>query len=691
MAADSIMEPKYRVAVDTGGTFTDLCLVDDATGKLAVAKVPSTPSDPAEGVINGVRKLMAIGGLQAGEIGFFLHGTTVATNALLEGKGAPTGLITTEGFEDVLLIGRQNRPRLYDFWAQRPRPIVPRSLCYGVPERTLHTGEIAHPLDEARVREIISEIRRKGIKSIAVCLLHSYANPDHEQRIKAVIQEAYPEAFVTVSSDILPEYREYERMSTVCINAYVMPKVNSYVRHLETQLRQMGVASDLYIMQSNGGVITAQMAREASARTVLSGPAGGALTGVYLSKKAQHPNVITIDIGGTSSDICLIKDGKPNLTTESDIEGYPIKLPMIDINTIGAGGGSIAWIDPGGALRVGPQSAGADPGPACYGTGGGDPTVTDANAVLGRINPSSLLGGEMLLFLEKAKEVIEKKIAGPLGIDLIKAAEGIVTVVNANMIRGIRRVSVEKGYDPRDFALVAFGGAGPLHGVELAKALNMRRVIVPLYPGIASAFGMLSADVRHDYVQTKIGITDQLNLEELNSLYREMEAHAVRQLAAEGFHGSMVELFRRVDMRYLGQSYELSIPAPAGPITADVISGLATDFHRSHDQAYGYARQGEKVEAVNLRLDALGKLPRSEIVGKWPSQGKPPQPVDHRPALFDGRFYRTPVYQRDHLLLGRPLPGPAIIEQLDSTTVVPPGCRAAVEPGGNILIDLGEA
>jgi N-methylhydantoinase A len=684
------MMPKYRVAVDTGGTFTDLCLVDDSTGKLAVAKVSSTPSDPSAGVINGVQKLMSMAGFQAEEIGFFLHGTTVATNALLEGKGAATSLITTEGFEDVLLIGRQNRPKLYDFWAKRPRPIVPRSLCYGAPERTLHTGEILRPLDEARVREIIVDIRRKGIKSIAVCLLHSYANPDHERRIKAILEDTYPEAFVTVSSDILPEYREYERMSTVCINAYVMPKVNSYIKHLESRLRQMGVASGLYIMQSNGGVITAQMAREASARTVLSGPAGGALTGAYLSKNPEYPNVITIDIGGTSSDICLIKDGKPNLTTESDIEGYPIKLPMIDINTIGAGGGSIAWIDPGGALRVGPQSAGADPGPACYGLGGKEPTVTDANAVLGRINPSFLLGGEMPLHLEKAQEVIEEKIAGPLGIDLVRAAEGIITVVNANMIRGIRRVSVEKGYDPRDFALVAFGGAGPLHGVELAGALNMKRVIVPLYPGIASAFGMLSADVRHDYVQTKIGIADQLNLEELNTLYREMESHAVRQLAVEGFHGSKVELLRRVDMRYVGQSYELSIPAPARPITAEIISTLIDDYHRSHEQAYGYARQGEKVEVVNLRLVALGKLPRSEIVGKWPSHGTPPQPVGHRPVLFEGQFHRTPIYQRDHLLRGRPLPGPVIIEQLDSTTVVPPGSRAAVEPGGNILIDLGE-
>lgn len=684
------MKSSYRVGVDTGGTFTDLCLFDDVNGKVSVAKVSSTPSDPSKAVINGIKKLMAKASLLPQEISFFLHGTTVATNALLEGKGAQTSLITTEGFEDVLLIGRQNRPKLYDFWAKRPRPIVPRNQCYGAPERILYTGEVSRSLDEQKIKKIVEEIKGKGIKSIAVCLIHSYANPVHEQRIKAIIQDAYPDAFVTVSSDILPEYREYERMSTVCINAYVMPKVNSYIKDLETQLHEMGVASELYIMQSNGGVITAKMARESSARTVLSGPAGGALAGVYLSKSLKCPNVITIDIGGTSSDICLIKDGRANLTTESDIEGYPIKLPMIDINTIGAGGGSIAWIDKGGALRVGPQSAGADPGPVCYGLGGNKPTVTDANVVLGRINPSFLLGGEMPVYLEKAKQIIEDRIARPLGIDLIEAAEGIITVVNANMIRGIRRVSVEKGYDPRDFALIPFGGAGPLHGVELAKALNMNRVIVPLYPGIASAFGMLSADVRHDYVQTKICVSENLKLQEIQVIYDEMESYATRQLEIEGFKGPTLQLSRFVDMRYLGQSYELSLPFPSGTISPEMISCLSNEFHLSHERAYGYARIGEKVEFVNLRLVALGKLPRSEIAGDWPSEGAPAIPSGHRQVLFDGQQFKTPIYKREHLLQGQSLFGPVIIEQLDSTTVVPPGYRVSVEHGGNIIIELEE-
>lgn len=691
MNVGAAMNAGIRVAVDTGGTFTDLCLFNDLTGKIEVAKVPSTPSDPAEAVIKGVEQLMTELNIRPTEILFFLHGTTVATNALLEGKGSPTALITTKGFEDVLLIGRQNRPRLYDFWAKRPTPIVPRSLCYGVSERVLFTGEVLHSLDESQVEEILLKIKKKDIKTIAICLLHSYANSVHEQRIKTLIKKTYPETFVTASSDILPEYREFERMSTVCINAYVMPKVDSYVAHLEKMLHDLGVSSELYIMQSNGGVITAQTARESSARTVLSGPAGGALTGVYLSRSLSRSNVITIDIGGTSSDICLIKEGKPNLTTESDIEGYPIKLPMIDINTIGAGGGSIAWIDKGGALRVGPQSAGADPGPVCYGKGGEDPTVTDANAVLGRINPAYLLNGKMQVDVEKARKAIDEKIAKPLGLDLIQAAEGIITVVNATMIRGIRRVSVERGYDPRDFDLISFGGAGPLHGVDLAKALNITRVIIPVYPGIASAFGMLSADVRHDYVQTHISVTENLVLDNVNKTFIEMESKATRQLTEEGFQGQALLLSRFGDLRYAGQSYELCLSVPSGRVSAVTISNLVNDFHESHKRAYGYDRTGEKVELVNLRLVAQGKLSTSTTLSDLPfiETLVPPQ-IKRRSVIFQGQAIETPIYEREHLKIGWSIIGPAIIEQLDSTTVVPPEYRASVEKGRNIIIEVGE-
>jgi N-methylhydantoinase A len=677
----------FRLGVDTGGTFTDVCLADETTGKVAVAKVSSTPNNPAEAVINGIRKLISEKDLKPEHIRFLIHGTTVATNALLEGKGAPTALITTAGFEDVLLIGRQSRPRLYDFWAQRPTPIVPRSQCLGAPERVLYTGEILRPLDLEAVESLIRKIKAHGIKSIAVCLIHSYANPIHEQQIKTLIQSVHPEAFVTLSSEILPEYREYERTSTICINAYVMPKVNAYVRHLEDMLREMGVTSELYIMQSNGGVITAQMARESSARTVLSGPAGGALLGVYLSKALKTYNIITIDMGGTSSDICLIESGQPKLTTEADIEGYPIKLPMIDINTIGAGGGSIAWIDTGGALRVGPQSAGADPGPVCYGRGGDQPTVTDANIILGRLNPSYLLGGEMEVDLNRAKEIVGEKIATPLGIDLMQAAEGIIAVVNANMIRGIRRVSVERGYDPRDFCLVPFGGAGPLHGVELAMALNMTRVAIPTHPGIASAFGMLSADVRHDYVQTLIITSDRVERDRLDSIYHDLEAQGKTQLTREGFSGQTVILSRLADMRYAGQSYELSLPVPAGKITTAVLDSLFKQFHQTHMQSYGYSREGELIEFVNLRVVAQGKLPGSQLAEKWLKRQKPVSPSGTRTVWFQGQAKKTPIYERGSLVKDQVITGPAIVEQLDTTIVIPPGFQGAVEDLGNLIIE----
>ncbi len=681
----------YRLGIDTGGTFTDLCLFDESSGTFTVAKVSSTPKDPSEAVVAGIRKLLDKRQIAPGQIRFLIHGTTVATNALLEGKGAPTALITTKGFEDMLLIGRQSRPKLYDFWATLPRPIVPRSLCFGISERVLHTGEILKALDEEQTREVISGIKDRNIAAIAVSLINSYANPEHEHRIKEQIEILHPDAFITVSSDILPEFREYERTSTVCINAYVMPKVNAYVAHLETMLKDMEIASDLYIMQSNGGVITSETAREMSARTVLSGPAGGALTGVFLARSIEQPDVITIDMGGTSSDICLIEDAKPRLTTETDIEGYPIKLPMIDINTIGAGGGSIAWIDAGGALRVGPQSAGADPGPVCYDRGGSEPTVTDANAVLGRINPRYILGGEMNLNLDRAREILEQKIARPLGIDLLKAAEGIIQVVNANMVRGIRRVSVERGYDPRNFALVPFGGAGPMHGVALARELNMPKVIVPANPGIASAFGMLSADVRHDYVQTHIITADDADIDRIEGLFADMESNGSTQLKREGFTGSSAVLLRYADMRYSRQAYELSIPITETKLTREGIESLEKRFHHSHQAAYGYARENEPVEFVNLRVVALGKLPgiRASEAGSGPSD--PPEPIHRRRVVFDGNPMETAIYSRDSLLEGFTVSGPAVVEQLDSTIVIPPDYLAAADRYGNLIISRGES
>jgi N-methylhydantoinase A len=684
------MQNKLRIAVDTGGTFTDLCVLDETTGSFSVAKVPSTPDNPALAVMDGVKMVLNDLQIEPEAVAFFIHGTTVATNALLEGKGAPIALITTKGFEDVILIGRQNRPKLYDHWGRRPTPIVARSQCHGIKERTLYTGEILTSLDQIQAAGLVEKIKAAGINSIAVSLLHAYANPNHELQVKEIISRIHPGAHVTLSSEVLSEFREYERTSTICINAYVMPRVNNYVGYLENRLKESDIGSDLYIMQSNGGVITSETARTVSARTVLSGPAGGALTGELLARTTENKNVITLDVGGTSSDICLIEKGKARLTTESDIEGYPIKLPMIDINTIGAGGGSIAWIDAGGALQVGPVSAGSVPGPVCYGRGGTEPTVTDANAILGRINPEYLLGGQMRVHLDDARKVMQEKIADPLGLDLLQTAEGIIRVVNANMVRGIRRVSVERGYDPRDFALVPFGGAGPLHGADLAEALSMDRLIIPAHPGIGSAFGMLSADVRHDYVKTHITLAAEADHKQVEGLFAEMEAQATDQLNREGFGGEAVILDRKVDMRYLRQAYELTVPLTEALFSPEAVPHLVGRFHDMHRHAYGYARDEEPVEIVYLRLVALGKLPGLKLQIRESGDDAQPNPFSNRIVYFGGRPLETAIYQRDTLKPGQVVPGPAIVEQLDSTVVVTPPFAAECDPYGNLILNRKE-
>ncbi|MBI3978233.1 MAG: hydantoinase/oxoprolinase family protein [Chloroflexi bacterium] len=677
----------YRLGVDVGGTFTDLALFDEASGRIAIGKVPSTPENSAVGVVHGVERLLRQEGVGPTDVAFFIHGTTVATNTLLTLTGARVALITTAGFRDVLHIARQTRPKLYDFWARRPPPLIPRDLRFEVPERIVATGEVLRPLDEAAVAGVVRQIRALDVEVVAVCLLHAYVNAAHERRVRQIVLAEIPGAYVTLSSDVLPEFREYERMSTVVINAYVMPKVDRYVDNLEDRLRALGIRSDLYIMQSNGGVITARTAREMSARTVLSGPAGGALAAVFLSKLTGRGNLVTNDMGGTSSDICLIHQGQPRYTTESAIGGYPIKLPMIDINTIGAGGGSIAWIDAGGALRVGPQSAGADPGPVCYGRGGTQPTVTDANLVLGRLNPGYFLGGEVGLDLAAARTAIADQVARPLGLSVEEAAEGIVRVVNANMVRGIRVVSVERGYDVREFALVAFGGAGPVHAADLAVELGLPEVIVPLNPGITSAIGMLAADVRHDYVRTFVAPADAVDAAALSAAFADLEAQAVHQLQREGTPDDHIVLIRTADVRYQRQAYELSIPVADGVLSAAEVERIVALFHQEHDRAYGYHRLDHGVELVNVRLTALGRLPHV-AVQEAPHDGHGALDAfkGSREVYFGGRWVQTPLYERARLSQGAAIDGPAIVEQLDSTTVVLPGQSATVDPYGNLLI-----
>jgi N-methylhydantoinase A len=679
----------FVLGVDVGGTFTDLALFEQQTGELTLVKVPSTPADPSEGVIQGLQQLIERHGIPPRSIGFLIHGTTVATNAVLEGKGVPSALLATEGFGDILDIVRQDRPRLYDWRAKRPSPLVPRSQRWEVRERTLYDGQEALALDEDQVRQIITEIKHRGIRSVAVCYLHAYANPAHEKRTGELFAQEYPAASVSLSSDILPEIKEYERTSTTVVNATVMPIVERYLSRLSQATAEMGVGSRLHVMQSNGGIMTAETAGRKSVNTILSGLAGGILGGVALAQQAGLDNVITIDMGGTSFDISLAYKGRIRFTRESEIGGHAVTVPMIDVHTLGAGGGSIAWIDAGGALQVGPQSAGAEPGPACYARGGQQPTVTDANLVLGRLNPHYLLGGAVPLRLDLARQTIQQHVADPLGLSLEAAAEGIVRIVNANMLKGIRIVSVERGYDPREFTIVAFGGGGPVHAAELARELRARSVMVPVAPGITSAIGLLMADFRHDYSRTFLQTTDALDFEELNKAFDALGSQATAQLLADRVPAKDILLLRSLEMRYRGQGHNLEVTVPAGKLDQASLQIINEAFHRQHQTAYGYGQPEEMTEFVSLRLAGVGRLPKPHP-RRIESNGQDPSPalVSQRQVYLNGHWRKTPVYGRDLLRANHLLEGPAIVEQLDSTTVILPGQKAEIDAQGNILIAI---
>ena len=679
----------FVLGVDVGGTFTDLALFEQQTGELTLVKVSSTPADPSEGVIQGLQQLIERHGIPPRSIGFLIHGTTVATNAVLEGKGVPSALLATEGFGDILDIVRQDRPRLYDWRAKRPSPLVPRSQRWEVRERTLYDGQEALALDEEQVRQIITEIKHRGIRSVAVCYLHAYANPAHEKRTGELFAQEYPGASVSLSSDILPEIKEYERTSTTVVNATVMPIVERYLSRLSQATAEMGVGSRLHVMQSNGGIMTAETAGRKSVNTILSGLAGGILGGVALAQEAGLDNVITIDMGGTSFDISLAYKGRIRFTRESEIGGHAVTVPMIDVHTLGAGGGSIAWIDAGGALQVGPQSAGAEPGPACYARGGQQPTVTDANLVLGRLNPHYLLGGAVPLRLNLARQTIQQHVADALGLSLEAAAEGIVRIVNANMLKGIRIVSVERGYDPREFTVVAFGGGGPVHAAELARELRARSVMVPVAPGITSAIGLLMADFRHDYSRTFLQTTDALDFEELNKAFDALGSQATAQLLADRVPAKDILLLRSLEMRYRGQGHNLEVTVPAGQLDEPSLRIINEAFHRQHQTAYGYGQPEEMTEFVSLRLAGIGRLPKPHQ-RRIESNGQDPSPalVSQRQVYLNGHWRKTPVYGRDLLRANHLLEGPAIVEQLDSTTVILPGQKAEIDAQGNILIAI---
>ena len=681
-----------RLGVDVGGTFTDLALFDSDSHKLEFAKTSSTPDNQALGVETGIQKIVGQRNIKPNAIGFLAHGTTVATNALLERRGASCALLVTEGFRDVLFIGRQDRPKLYDWFARRPEPLLPRQLCFEVRERVLHTGEICVPLDEEQAIKAINDAKAAKVAAMAVCLLHAYANPKHEHRLLDLIHEHFPEAEVSLSSEILPEFKEYERMSTTVANSFVMPIVRKYLASLEQRVRSHGISASLNIMQSNGGLMTARIASEQSVRTMLSGPAAGALGAVSLARQAGFDNAITVDMGGTSFDICLAHQGHIRYTKESEIGLLPIKVPMIDIHTLGAGGGSIAWIDAGGALRAGPRSAGAVPGPACYGRGGKEPTVTDANLVLGRLNPEYFLGGEIPLDVGAARTAIADRIAAPLGIGTEQAAEGVVQVINATMVRGMRAVSVEKGFDPREFVLVAFGGGGPVHAADLARDFGTPEVLIPLAPGVTSAVGLLVADLRYDFTSTFLGPLTDGDADRLAALYAELEKKALEQMTRDGVPAEQVIIARTAEARYHGQGFELEVLVPGGPLDVPAIERVREAFHASHTRHYGYAMRDEQVVLVNAQVTAVANLPKPGYPELAPTNAHRPDPLKgQRPVHINGQWMTAAVYDRTLLETGMSIDGPAVVEQIDSTTILLPGDCGRVDQFRNLIVRVAEA
>jgi len=680
----------WRIGVDSGGTFTDICLFDEATGRIAVWKVSSTPSDPSQAVAQGVGEGLAQIGATAADVSYFGHGTTVATNALIQHRGAPTGLITTAGFRDLLEIGRQKRPDLYDLQADKPPALVERRLRLEVPERLRHDGSVDTPLDEAALRAAVVQLREAGVKGVAICFLYSFLDPAHEATARRIVTEEFPDAFICASHEVAPEFREFERLSTTVVNAYLGPVMAFYIRGVAERLSGLGVTATPHLTQSNGGVISFDTAARLPVRTVLSGPSTGVVGARLTSRLSGFDDIITFDMGGTSSDVALIQGGEARLAREAVVHGYPIKAPMLDIHTVGAGGGSIAFVDSGGLLKVGPRSAGATPGPACYGGGNDEPTVTDANVVLQVLNPVELLGGRMKVRQDLAHAAIDR-LGAALGMDAMAAAQGVISVVTANMARAIRVISVQRGHDPRDYALVAFGGAGPLHAARLAAELDMRRVLVPRNPGILCAMGLLLANLRADFATTRLLPLSSAVIEDMEGIIAGLRRRCEEWFAEESIAMAARRIALTVDMRYAGQNYELSVPLPDGPVSATTIDTLAEGFAGVHQQLYGFVADGEPIQLVTFRAEATGIVRKAEI-RPGPAAG-----ADARQAIFGrrdvwlreaGAFVSCPLYDRDRLGIGNHIKGPAVVEQMDATTFLPPGAIATVDPYANLIMEL---
>jgi N-methylhydantoinase A len=692
--------PSWRIGVDIGGTFTDVVLVDEGGATLDVVKVPTTPRDFARGVLDALVTATRSRDVAPSSVALLAHATTVVTNALLQGKGARTALITTRGCRDVLELRRSARASLYDLFQDGPAVLVPRHLRLEVTERLDAQGHVVEPLRMEDVDDAVDFIKRHDVETVAVCLLYSFLNDGHERAIGERLRAARPDLPVFLSSEVLPEIREFERTSTTAVCAYVGPILASYLSRLETAVTEMGFPSP-HVMGSSGGVFTVAEGLRMPAMAVESGPAAGVIAAALVGRQLGIADLISFDMGGTTAKASLIEAGEVKTTSEYEVggggnvrrwlhgTGHPIRVPVIDLAEVSAGGGSIAWIDPGGALRVGPESAGAEPGPVCYGQGGARPTVTDADLVLGYLNPVALLGGALPVHLDRARDAIESTIARPLGLPLLEAAAGIVDVVNAGMAAALRIVSVERGYDPREFTLVAFGGAGPVHAARLAQELEIPQVIVPPIPGGFSALGLVASDLRRDYARTFYAPLASVKLSELGRVYAEMESAAHAMLTGAGVPEARWEISRAADVRYGRQAYELTVPVAQGPVTDATLARLATDFHDRHRMTYGHASADEAVQLVNVRVSAVGRLAGLDLSRREAPRAAAAAPERRAREVYfkETGLARCDVLPRDGLPAGQARPGPLVIEAMDTTVVVPPGWRCRADAHGFIFLE----
>ncbi|GAA4865139.1 hydantoinase/oxoprolinase family protein [Saccharopolyspora rosea] len=676
----------YRVSMDIGGTFTDVVAYDEATGTYAAAKSSTTPHDLTEGVFN------ALGGVGAdpAEIAFTVHGTTQGLNAFLQRRGVPVLLLATEGTGDVYQIARGNRNRLFDVHYRKPRPLVERSATAEIGGRLDHSGREIAPLDEDALRAAAARFRAEDFGAIAVCFLFSYLNPAHERRAAEVLRaELGPDAPISLSHEVAREWREYERTSSAVVEAYTAPVVRTYLSRLEKEFAERGLGVPVHVMQSSGGIVSAETARRAPLQTLLSGPVGGTMGGVALARSLGRRNLICVDMGGTSFDVSLVVDGRPDVSTEAELEGFPLLMPVVNIHTIGAGGGSVAHVE-GGGLRVGPESAGADPGPACYGRGGTRPTVTDANCVLGRVDPDWFAGGHLRLDVDAARRALST-VGDELGLDPVELAEGVCDVANAKMAQAIRTLTVEQGIEPKDFSLVAFGGAGAMHAAFLAAELGIGEVVVPRWPGAFSAWGMLETDIRKDFSRPHFAPGADLDGAEMSRAVRDLEHQALEALAEEGVAEEHRRVEHAVDVRYVGQQYTLPVALrdTEEPAEAGFLDDVRARFSALHERRYGHANPAAPVEFVALRTTAFGELPRIAAPRVAPSDAEPPRTTGR--VVFDREARDTPVFRRDDLPAGFTVEGPAVVVESTATTVVPPRFRCAVDDSGALVLTPGGA